>query len=150
MKQGGTAFSGTLHRCVHGQEMECCCVPSHGRPVIQTPSTKKDHSRVHIGGCRYRHNHSISLAGHVPFSHLDWRSDFLGFYLEFQGSANPSDYSQNSNCSETGILITPLITLKIQVGERQLLQYQDGGMPFGLGYGVSLSSTLLYVLLTIV
>ena len=36
-------------------------------------------------------------------------------------------------------LITPLITLEIQVGERRVSEYQEGGMPFGLGDGLALN-----------
>ena len=34
-----------------------------------------------------------------------------------------------------------MITLKIQVGERQVSEYQEGGIPFGLGYGIALNRT---------
>jgi len=36
---------------------------------------------------------------------------------------------QNPNRSETGILITPLITLKIQVGQIQVFEYRRGVCP---------------------
>jgi hypothetical protein len=33
--------------------------------------------------------------------------------------------------------------LKIQIGERRISEYQEGGMPFGLGDGLAL--TVVYV-----
>ncbi|MCG3260713.1 MAG: hypothetical protein H7644_13255 [Candidatus Heimdallarchaeota archaeon] len=36
-----------------------------------------------------------------------------------------------------------MITLKIQIGERQVSEYQEGDTPFGLGDGLAL--TVVYV-----
>ena len=40
-------------------------------------------------------------------------------------------------------MITPLITLKIQIGESQASKYQEGGMLFGLGYGLALNHSFI-------
>jgi len=42
-------------------------------------------------------------------------------------------------------LITPLITLKIQVGGSQVSKYQEGGMPFGVGDGFALTAVCVSV-----
>jgi len=42
--------------------------------------------------------------------------------------------------SETGTLITPLTTLKIQINQAHVSEYQEGGIPFGLRDGLPTKS----------